>query len=480
MLFPPFRSRAARGRTGPRNGVSTRTAGNAPSLFEPLETRRLLAADPGGTAAVNAGVLEVTGTRKADEIHVDLNATSGQIDVSINGAATGSFNPADLTGGIHVNSGGGNDTVAIGSTVTLATVIRGGKGNDSLAGGGGADDLDGEAGRDSCDGGAGDDTVHGGAGGDNVSGGGDDDTVRGDAGGDTVRGGDGADDLDGGAGSDDLDGEAGDDRVTGERGRDRARGGLGDDAVDGGSGGDDLGGDDGNDTVLGGDGTDSCDGGAGDDTVDGGRGRDRLRGGAGSDDFGDAFDDDRDRDDEVEDRGDDDGVHIPADQLPAAVQTAFTAQFPGAAIREIERETEDAGIVYKIDFLNAQTQRQRAVFTEAGTFVGVESREASGGGVGAGNNGQHLPVDQLPQPVRAAFDARYPGATIGEVEREAEDAGVFYKIDFTNAQDQGVRATFTEAGQFVREQLRSGGGDTSGGGSGGGSGSGTGDGPGHT
>ena len=505
MLFSPFRYRAGLKRPSRNDATRGASGERTAGAMEALETRRLLAADPGGTAAVNAGALEVTGTRRADEIHVDLNGTSGQIDVAINGAAIGSFDPAALTAGIHVNSGGGNDTVVIGSTVTLATVVRGGKGNDSLTGGGGSDDIDGEAGRDTVDGAAGDDTVHGGAGGDNVSGGADDDTVRGDAGGDHVRGGDGSDDLDGGAGSDDCDGEAGDDRVTGERGRDRVRGGLGDDTLDGGSGGDDVGGDDGNDAVNGNDGTDSCDGGAGDDTVDGGRGRDHLRGGAGSDDFGNAFDDDNDDDREIEDRADDDGVHIAIGDAPAAVQAAFAAQFPGATIRQVERETEDAGIVYKIDFLNAQSQRQRATFTEAGTFVGVESRDSGGGTtVGAGHNGQHISADQLPQAVRAAFEAKYPGATIGEVERENEDSGVFYKIDFTNAQSQRLRATFSEAGTFVKEETRSGGGgsdDTSGGGdnsggdnsggddsgggdgSGGGGGSGRGgndDGPGHT
>src|SRR6185503_21283243 len=98
-------------------------------------------------------------------------------------------------------------------------------------------------------------------------------------------------------------------------------------------------------------------------------------------------------------------------------------------------------------------------FTEAGAFVGVESRDSGGGAtVGAGHNGQQIPADQLPQAVRAAFDAKYPGATIGEVERENEDSGVFYKIDFTSAQSQRVRATFTEAGTLVKEETRSGGG----------------------
>src|SRR5437762_4831952 len=110
MLFPSlFRSRTSR--------VSRRNRSANPvvapllpvsSSLEPLEARRLLAADPGGVAALSSGVLQVTGTRKADEIHVDLNATTNQLDVTINGAAAGSFNPADATGGIRIDAGGGN------------------------------------------------------------------------------------------------------------------------------------------------------------------------------------------------------------------------------------------------------------------------------------------------------------------------------------------------------------------------------------
>src|SRR5688500_10231671 len=108
MLLSLFRSRVSR-RPRVARALSS-SAAPSPSCLEPLETRRLLAADPCGTAALAGGVLEVKGTRRADEIRVDLIGTTGQLDVTINGAAAGSFNTADAPGGVRVDAGGGNDS----------------------------------------------------------------------------------------------------------------------------------------------------------------------------------------------------------------------------------------------------------------------------------------------------------------------------------------------------------------------------------
>ena len=483
LLSSLLRGRASR-RVRPARLSAPSPAASRPAAFEALEARRLLAADPGGTAVLAGDQLQVTGTRKADQIVVDLNGTTSQLDVTINGTAAGSFDPA-VVAGIRVDAGGGNDVVTIGAGVTDVAFLRGGKGNDTLTGGAGNDQVLGETGRDTCDGGGGDDSVHGGPGNDSLTGGGGNDDVGGEAGRDSVRGGDGADDLDGGPGNDDADGEAGDDRVLGGSGRDRVRGALGDDDADGGSGNDDVGGDDGNDRVRGGPGRDVCDGGTGDDDLDGNSGRDRIRGGGGQDSFDDAFDDDRDRDNEFEDRGPGDGEHIPVDQLPAAVKTEFDARFPGVTIRQVERETEDAGIVYKIDFVNAQAQRVRAEFTEAGQFISQEARDSSvvvGNGDddnnSGGDDGQTIPLDQVPAAVRTAFDTQFPSATVREVETEVEHGTRVYKIDFLNTQGERWRVRYTEAGQAFRLERRDGGddngsgsgggGDDSGGGSGGG------------
>ena len=325
------------------------SAANArfPAL-ENLESRRLFAAGPGGTATIDASTprLDVEGTRRADTIVVDLNATTGNIDVTINGAAAGSFSPAQVPAGIRIDGDRGNDTITVGTGVTLPVEIRGDKGNDLVTGGSGNDSIDGGAGRDSCSGGAGNDSLLGGGGNDQLAGGA------------------GTDNVDGGAGNDSCDGGDDSDSVAGGAGRDSLAGALGDDRLRGGAG------------------RDACDGGDGDDDIDGGRGRDDVRGGNGTDDFNDAPDDGprgrgRGRDDDnVNDRGPGEGDedHIPVDQVPAAALDAFNARYPGATLRSVEREIEDGGPQIKFDFF-LNNQRMRARFTEAGQFLEEEVKD---------------------------------------------------------------------------------------------------------
>jgi len=441
-----------------RTAATTRLG---PLHVEPLELRRLLAADPGGTATIDASTprLDVEGTRRADAIQVSLNGTTGQIDVAINNAAAGSFNTAQISAGIRIDGRAGNDTITVGPGITLPVEVLGDRGNDTITGGDGAEIIEGGAGNDTCVGNGGNDDMDGGVGNDNVDGGAGDDRLHGGRGRDTLRGVDGNDLIGGGAGNDDCDGGTGNDLVRGDEGRDRVRGGSDDDEIHGGSGSDDAAGDDGNDRVRGEDGRDVCDGGNGDDSVHGGRGRDRVRGGSGNDDFDDATDDrgrDGDRSNEFEDRSDDDGVHIPAGEVPAAVTAAFNTRYPGATVRGIERETEDGGIQYKFDFVSTDGQRVRARFTEAGELVREDvdgQDDGGGGGVGGGNDGEHISPAQLPVAVFTAFNTRYPGATIREVERESEDEGIVYKIDFLR-DGRRFRAEFNSVGQFLREEAR--------------------------
>jgi len=130
---------------------------------------------------------------------------------------------------------------------TLANVITGGTGNDSVSAGNGNDTVYGGAGNDTLFGGAGNDLLVGEAG---------DDTLYGEAGSDTLEGGEGNDTLYGGDGADILQGGAGNDILRGDAGNDTIAGGAGNDIIDGGAG---------NDRVT---------GGAGDDTMDAALGSD--------------------------------------------------------------------------------------------------------------------------------------------------------------------------------------------------------------
>ena len=164
----------------------TRHTSLAPTL-EGLEGRTLFAVAP-AAAVLTGGMLDVTGTKKSDDIHVALNSATGQIDVTAGTTLLGSFDLSAVTHGIRVDAGNGKDNVLIDAALTLDATLLGGNGKDTLTGGGGNDTLDGGNGKDTLVGGAGDDTLDGGAGKDMLDGGDGDDTLTGGSGKDSLTG----------------------------------------------------------------------------------------------------------------------------------------------------------------------------------------------------------------------------------------------------------------------------------------------------
>jgi Ca2+-binding RTX toxin-like protein len=315
--------------------------GSRAPLLEGLEERRLFAAAP-GDILVEASKLDIEGTRRADVIVIDLNTSTGLIDVTINGVLKGSLQPNQISAGIECESGPGNDSITVGAGITLEVEVDGDKGNDTIVGGSGEDELKGGPGKDSISGGAGEDDIEGEAGNDVLGGGAGEDHIDGGNGKDTINGDDDSDILLGGTGKDNILGGAGNDRLRGENGKD------------------------------------TCDGGDGNDDIDGGQSRDNVTGGPGTDDFNQAVNANRrgrggDNITDLEAGEDDAADNITADQVPAAVTAAFNTRYPGATINEIELDQEDLGPVYKFDF-NAGPRRMRAWFDQAGTLVGEEVR----------------------------------------------------------------------------------------------------------
>ncbi|WP_238364658.1 calcium-binding protein [Mesobacterium pallidum] len=203
---------------------------------------------------------------------------------------------AGFSGDDTIRAGGGDD------------ILLGGSGNDRLRGENGDDSLEGDAGDDRLTGGDGNDTVDGGDGRDLAwLGTGDDlflDTAQADFGDDTVNGGrgndqigavqggqaGGNDDFRGHYGSDTLAGGDGDDRLDGGAQYDKIYSGTGDDTAIGGKGRDLVylgeGNDVAHDTVqLGLHGADRVYGGHGADTLHSAGGDDTLTGGSGADRF---------------------------------------------------------------------------------------------------------------------------------------------------------------------------------------------------
>jgi Ca2+-binding RTX toxin-like protein len=103
--------------------------------------------------------------------------------------------PAPSIAGFEVNSGGGDDHLAVAKDIAIPVTMRGGAGDDLLIGGGGPDKLIGGQGDDRLVGWRGDDLLYGGPG---------DDVLIGGPGSDVLGGGPGRDRLVGGSGANEV------------------------------------------------------------------------------------------------------------------------------------------------------------------------------------------------------------------------------------------------------------------------------------
>ena len=186
--------------------------------LENLENRTLFAAAPVVATATldGAGNLSVTGTKKADDIHVRLSADALNVEVAHNGSVIASHATALVTT-VTVDGGKGHDNLHVDANVAVNASLTGGIGNDTLVGsmlgtnvlvgGVGKDNMTGGNLNDVLDGGNGGDILTGGAGDDNLSGGNGSDTLDAGAGADIVVGGNGRDALWGGEGGDNFAGK---------------------------------------------------------------------------------------------------------------------------------------------------------------------------------------------------------------------------------------------------------------------------------
>jgi RTX calcium-binding nonapeptide repeat (4 copies) len=156
---------------------------------------RLVSPAPTGTAAAAEHSLNIVldGTPGEDHITVELSADGRSYEIEsatpLEVASPVCAHPEKLPdellcealpiAGFEINTGAGDDYVALGKTVPVPATIRGGEGDDILIGGAGADKLIGGPGDDELNGRGGNDLLLGGSGDDTLLGGPGDDVLRG-------------------------------------------------------------------------------------------------------------------------------------------------------------------------------------------------------------------------------------------------------------------------------------------------------------
>jgi Ca2+-binding RTX toxin-like protein len=157
-----------------RPAASARRSAQKRSFHPDMETleRRDV---PSNVPVLANGILSMQAGDQGDYIHVkyDTRGTNNTVDDCIvvdwqrgNGAVDhysyklygGYFNLAQLVKEIHVTGGDGNDKIV--NDTALISVLRGGKGNDTITGGAAADLIEGGLGSDVLDGRGGNDQIY--------------------------------------------------------------------------------------------------------------------------------------------------------------------------------------------------------------------------------------------------------------------------------------------------------------------------------
>jgi hypothetical protein len=181
-----------------RSDSRRRYGRNSLPAGEQLEQRHALAVSFAGGQWTIMG--DGDAARPNDAIVIEPNpANARQLRATVNGAVVDVRSMARVKS-IHVVAGAGDDTISIDvpASLTTATRLDGGFGDDAITGGPGGDLILGGPGRDTLNGRGGNDEIRGNGGIDSLVGSVGDDTLFGGAGVDTLRGGGGRNTLDGG------------------------------------------------------------------------------------------------------------------------------------------------------------------------------------------------------------------------------------------------------------------------------------------
>jgi uncharacterized membrane protein YkoI len=121
---------------------------------------------------------------------------------------------------------------------------------------------------------------------------------------------------------------------------------------------------------------------------------------------------------------------------PAAVTGGVRKAFPRATIEACQAGHERGRDIFEVKATKATGERVEVDLAPDGTILQIEEKIA---------------VDALPDAVKKAFAARYPGSKASGAEQQTAGKDVRYEIAFQT--DHGRKeATFSRDGSFVEEE----------------------------
>ena len=118
-------------------------------------------------------------------------------------------------------------------------------------------------------------------------------------------------------------------------------------------------------------------------------------------------------------------VAVTLDQLPPAVRDTILREAGGATIREIEQETRGGLTVFEAEFYHDGAGIEIAIAAD-GTLLGRKVEGASDE-----EEEVAIPIDQVPEPARAALQQLAGTAVITECTREREHGIVIYEATWS-------------------------------------------------
>ncbi len=127
---------------------------------------------------------------------------------------------------------------------------------------------------------------------------------------------------------------------------------------------------------------------------------------------------------------------VPLEKVPAAVIKAVKDKFPGAKIKEAEKEEEDGQTLYELE-LTYEGHKYDVTAKADGTITEIEK--------------QIKPAD-LPQAVSQALKAKYPKAEIEKAEEVTKGAKKTYKVIVVTATKKTLEVVLDPSGNILEEE----------------------------